>query len=124
MIFSWVLDHTNDKGSSRGKSDLNNADEHSGRREGVERELCDWSEGDGRLPKCRIVGRDEDEEDDDGDDGDDGHEDAAEQPVVGARAVDGVRLVPMKYLWKKKQDVKHKAMVMMVIRINEHYTNK
>lgn len=79
-------------------TDLDNADEHSRRGEGVQGELRNGPERDGRLPECRVVGRDEDEEDDDGDDGDDGHEDAAEQPVVGAGAVDGVGLMPLKNL--------------------------
>jgi hypothetical protein len=40
--------------------------------------------------KLSVFWGDENEEDDHGDDGQDHHEDANEQPRVGARAIDGV----------------------------------
>ncbi len=58
--------------------------------QGVKWQLRQRGDHDGRVLKLSVFGGDENEEDDDGDDGQDHHEDANEQPRVGARAIHGV----------------------------------
>ncbi len=58
--------------------------------QGVEWQLRQRGDHDGRVLKLSVFGGDENEEDDHGDDGQDHHEDANEQPSVGTRAINGV----------------------------------